>query len=78
MSRPIACEHGRGTVASDTQPILDYGWWASNGPTARYLMRLAADATAEHCPAHSRRLIAHGEVRLQNVDTANAKPETPA
>jgi uncharacterized protein (TIGR00369 family) len=24
------------------------------------------------------RLIAHGEVRLQNVDTANAKPGTPA
>jgi hypothetical protein len=30
MSRPIGCEHGGGTVASDTQPILDYGWWASN------------------------------------------------
>jgi hypothetical protein len=52
MSRPIGCEHGRATVASDTQPILDYGWWASNGPTAGYLMRLAADATAERCPAH--------------------------
>ena len=52
MSRPIGCEHGRGTVASDTQPILDYGWWASKGPTPGYLMRLAADATAERCPAH--------------------------
>src|SRR6202011_3437887 len=52
MSRPIGCEHGRTTVAPDTQPILDYGWWASNGPTAGYLMRLAADATVERCPAH--------------------------
>jgi hypothetical protein len=51
MSRPIGCEHGRGTAASDTQPSLDYGWWASNGPTAGYLMRLAADATAERCSA---------------------------
>jgi len=50
MSRPIACEHGQGTIAADTQPVLDYGWWASNGPTAGYLMRLAADATAERCP----------------------------
>jgi hypothetical protein len=49
MSHPIACEHGRATVASVTQPILDYGWWASNGPTAGYLMRLAA----ERCSAHS-------------------------
>src|SRR5260370_28484367 len=52
MSGPIGCEHGRARAASDTQPILDYGWWASNGPTAGYLMRLAADATAERCPAH--------------------------
>jgi hypothetical protein len=52
MSRPIACKHERGTAASDTQPILEYGWWASNSPTAGYLMRLAADATAERCLAH--------------------------
>ena len=45
MSRPTACEHSRGTVASDTQPIRDYRWWASNGPTAGYLMRLTVDAT---------------------------------
>jgi hypothetical protein len=52
MSRPIGCEHGLGTVASDALPILDFGWWASKGPTAGYLMRLAADATTERCPAH--------------------------
>ena len=52
MNRPIAGEHGRSAVASDIQPILDYGWWASNGPTAGDLMRLAPDATAERCPAH--------------------------
>ena len=50
MTRPTPREHG--TDAPDTQPILDYRWWASNGPTAGYLMRLAADATAERRPAH--------------------------
>ena len=55
MSGPIACAHSR-AAASDTQPILDYGWWASNGPTAGYLMRLAADATAERCPAQGHAL----------------------
>jgi hypothetical protein len=52
MSRRIACEQPQDTVASDAQPILDYGWWASNGPTAGYLMRLAADAIAQRCPTN--------------------------
>lgn len=40
---------------------LDYGWWASNGPTAGYLMRLALDAidgTADR-GAHVHRIDLH-------------------
>jgi hypothetical protein len=70
MSRPIGCEDGRATVASDAQPILDYGWWASNGPTAGYLMRLAADATAERCPTHGSAL----RISLDVASLAAAAP----
>ena len=52
MSFPIACENGHPAVASEIEAVLDFGWWASNGPTAGYLMRLAADAIAERGPAH--------------------------
>jgi hypothetical protein len=31
-------------VAPDARRPLDVGWWASNGPTAGYLMRLALEA----------------------------------
>jgi hypothetical protein len=52
MSRPIGSEHGWGTVALGTQPILEYGWSAPNGLTAGYLMRVATAATAERSRAH--------------------------
>jgi hypothetical protein len=31
---------------------LDFGWWASNGPTAGYLIRLALKAAEKAHPAH--------------------------
>ena len=34
---------------SGTRGTLDFGWWASNGPTAGYLMRLALDAIGDAC-----------------------------
>ena len=32
---------------------LDFGWWASNGPTAGYLIRLALQAADKTQPAHT-------------------------
>jgi hypothetical protein len=40
------------TAPTDTRPVLDYRWWASNGPTAGYLMRLALDAIRRGCAGH--------------------------
>jgi hypothetical protein len=34
-------------LPAKTQGTLEYGWWASNGPTAGYLMRLALDAIGD-------------------------------
>ena len=34
---------------TETRGTLDFGWWASNGPTAGYLMRLALDAIGDAC-----------------------------
>ena len=34
---------------AETRGTLDSGWWASNGPTAGYLMRLALDAICDVC-----------------------------
>jgi len=44
-----------------THMRLDYGWWASNGPTAGYLMRLALDAIDDTPDrgAHAHRIDLH-------------------
>jgi|GraSoiStandDraft_54_1057290.scaffolds.fasta_scaffold282500_2 hypothetical protein len=34
-------------VLIEARGTLDFGWWASNGPTAGYLMRLALDAIGD-------------------------------
>jgi hypothetical protein len=44
MSRITTSACGPLAVRSPQQTALDYGWWASNGPTAGYLARLALDA----------------------------------
>jgi hypothetical protein len=53
---------------------LDYGWWASNGPTAGYLHRLVLDAAAPEQPdvARSRRIDLHvfGPARAAGYTTA--------
>ena len=55
-------------------PSLDYGWWASNGPTAGYLHRLVLDAAApgQHEDAHPRRIDLHvvGPARAAGYTTA--------
>jgi hypothetical protein len=46
MSRPIGCQHGRATVAADPQRILDFGWWASNGPTVVHSVEVPGASSA--------------------------------
>jgi hypothetical protein len=54
--------------------LLDYGWWASNGPTAGYLHRLVLDTAAprQHEAAQARRIDLHvvGPARAAGYATA--------
>src|SRR6266581_7192672 len=55
-------------LPATTSGSLDYGWWASNGPTAGYLMRLALDAIGDagirRIDLHVTRLAAAGRFEL--------------
>src|SRR5262249_61776831 len=60
----------RAPTSLRTTSVLDYGWWASDGPTAGYLARRAIDApeqSPDAGPGQGRH--AHGQVlRLAAAD----------
>ena len=62
------------TKPSTTAPAtgaLDYGWWASNGPTAGYLVRRAIDAV-ELSLDTARGHVRHAHVQLLRLPAADA------
>src|SRR5258708_8079272 len=54
-----------------TQSPLDYGWWASDGPTAGYLVRRAIDAL-EQSPDAGRGQVRHAHVQVLRLAAADA------
>ena len=46
---------------------LDFGWWANNGPTAGYLVRLTLEAAAHAVPADSDTDVRHVSLHLLSL-----------
>jgi hypothetical protein len=50
VDRPHVCAARPSVVTSQADAddeVLDYGWWASNGPTGGYMLALSMNATAD-------------------------------
>src|SRR5260370_5771147 len=63
---------GSGGAASRRTPsALDYGWWASDGPTAGYLVRRAIDALEQSADA-GRGQVRHAHVQVLRLAAADA------
>src|SRR5712671_7023424 len=54
-----------------TMSALDYGWWASDGPTAGYLARRTIDAL-EQSPDAGRGQVRHAHVQVLRLPAADA------
>src|SRR5436309_2936753 len=68
------------SVLTEARGTLDFGWWASNGPTAGYLMRLVlgavgdayrTDATVRRIELRVSRLAAAGSFELAMAGAAD-------
>jgi hypothetical protein len=70
----MSAQDGAGSRAQTslrTTSALDYGWWASNGPTAGYLARRAIDAL-EQSPDAGRGQVRHAHVQVLRLAAADA------
>jgi len=61
----------RAPTSLRTTSVLDYGWWASDGPTAGYLARRAIDAF-EQSPDAGRGQVRHAHVQVLRLAAADA------
>src|SRR5258708_8839297 len=71
----MSAQGGAGGSRAPTSPrttsALDYGWWASDGPTAGYLVRRAIDAL-EQSPDAGRGQVRHAHVQVLRLAAADA------
>jgi hypothetical protein len=58
-------------MSLQTTSALDYGWWASDGPTAGYLIRRAIDALKQS-PDAGRGQVRHAHVQVLRLAAADA------
>src|SRR5258706_10534879 len=61
----------RAPTSLRTMSALDYGWWASDGPTAGYLARRTSDAL-EQSPDAGRGQVRHAHVQVLRLPAADA------
>jgi Acyl-CoA thioesterase N-terminal domain len=61
----------RAPTSLRTMSALDYGWWASDGPTAGYLARRTIDAL-EQSPGAGRGQVRHVHVQVLRLPAADA------
>lgn len=61
----------RAPTSLRTMSALDYGWWASDGPTAGYLARRTIDAL-EQSPDAGRGQVRHAHVQVLRLPAADA------
>src|SRR5215470_15531380 len=69
----MSAQGGAGSQAPTslrTTSALDYGWWASDGPTAGYLVRRAIDAL-EQSPDAGRGQVRHAHVQVLRLAVAD-------
>src|SRR5215475_14787967 len=69
----MSAQGGAGSQAPTslrTTSALDYGWWASHGPTAGYLVRRAIDAL-EQSPDAGRGQVRHAHVQVLRLASAD-------
>src|SRR5258708_25583096 len=71
MSAQDGAAGSRGPTSPQTTSALDYGWWASNGPTAGYLVRRAIDAL-EQSPDAGRGQVRDAHVQVLRLAAADA------
>src|SRR5260370_10122357 len=71
MSAQDGAAGSRAPTSPQTTSALDYGWWASDGPTAGYLARRAIDAV-EQLPDAGRGQVRHAHVQLLRLPAADA------
>src|SRR5215472_5232928 len=58
-------------ISLRTTSALDYGWWASDGPTAGYLIRRAIDSLKQS-PDAGRRQVRHAHLQVLRLAAADA------
>src|SRR5260370_30948679 len=71
MSAQDGAAGSRAPTSRRTTSALDYGWWASDGPTAGYLVRRAIDAR-EQSPDAGRGQVRHAHVQVLRLAAADA------
>src|SRR5258708_20259952 len=71
MSAQDGAAGSRAPTSRRTTSALDYGWWASDGPTAGYLVRRAIDAL-EQSPDAGRGQVRHAHVQVLRLAAADA------
>src|SRR5260221_12178977 len=71
MSAQDGAAGSRAPTSPRTTSALDYGWWASDGPTAGYLARRTIDAL-EQSPDAGRGQVRHAHVQVLGLPAADA------
>src|SRR5258707_15383016 len=77
MSAQDGAAGSRAPTSRRTTSALDYGWWASDGPTAGYLARRTIDAL-EQSPDAGRGQVRHAHVQVLRLPPAAAIDISPA